>query len=80
MADVGLRKLLAEAVAADCGCSEWKQHTDEGRAALARLSQPDVLDEFERRVGLATLSHDGGMNGTVALARRVLADMLGGES
>lgn len=43
-------------------------------AALARLSQPDVLDEFERRVA------ENAATSAARSARIVLADMLGGES
>lgn len=44
-------------------------------AILARLSRPDVLDEFERRFFAQMDSQV-----VAAVARRVLADMLGGGS
>lgn len=75
---MNLREVLAEAVAADCGCHERKQHTDEARAALARLSQPDVLDELESRL-VQSVMQEKGLH-TTAQVRRVLADMFRGDS
>lgn len=93
MADMDLREVLAHTLHENIGSGHTHSfHDEDGRlveatpqcelaadAIFARLSQPDVLDEFERRV---KERYDHGPEGewTGPTARRVLADMLGGES
>lgn len=82
MPDMDLREVLAEALQAECefdegGCSDVEAHREAVSTVLARLSQPDVLDEFARRVD----ERSGGIvKGRGLVARRVLSDMLGGGS
>ena len=60
----------------DSGCVTL--HRSFANAALARLSRPDVLDEFERRLLSEFQTYVD--EDAVDTACRVLADMLGGES
>lgn len=86
MADMDLREVLAEAPCtlktmplAWCNSDGESKHPE---CILARLSQPDVLDEFERRAGdriLATFC-EGTVDDRAVTCREALADMLGGES
>lgn len=84
MADMDLREVLADWLHENhCACDDYHRHLGryehEGETLARRLSQPDVLDEFERRAAKA-LDRAVPHLTDAATVRRVLSDMLGGGS
>ena len=84
MPDMDLREVLYEEVASECDapdtCEDGELHRRQTDRILARLSRPDVLDEFERRVNERGFGQSDWSWDTAEAARKVLADMLGGGS
>lgn len=92
MPDMDLREVLAEALHhiryGDNGTYDTLRETRmEAVAMAARLSQPDVLNEFERRANrdattgpLRDTTRPADPEAVGLIARQVLSDMLGGGS